>query len=175
MHSYLAIVFLLLSSVSGFAYTDPQPHRSPDGRHVIYNIGDTAAPEHYFEIRAKDGTVLLSTQEWLSTHANQIMWSSGGRFALISFDEGKLRATCVYSFDERKVVSLSHVIDGWTVPVRWVNSRTFIVENSGPHGGKARGDYYHNRETYRIRTLPFSLDRVYVGPTITTKDDSDIP
>lgn len=168
-------MFPILGCASGFAETDPQPHRSPDGRHAIYNIGDTAALGFYFEIRAKDGAVLFSSKGWAPTHASKILWSRDGRLVLISFDEGKYRATCVYSLDERKLVSLSHVTDGWTVPVRWVSPRTFVVENSGPHGGKARGGGYHYRETYRIRTQPFSLDCVYTCPTTWTQDDPDMP
>lgn len=60
-------------------------------------------------------------------------------------------------------MDLSHVIDGWTVPICWADPRLFVVENSGPHGGNARGGGYHYRQTYRIRTQPFRLDCVYTS------------
>lgn len=178
MRNRLAVLLLLASSVPVLADTDTAPHVSPDGRYAIYNVGDTAQPEHYFEIKTKDGEVLLTTNEkewerWTPTHANDIMWSSGSQFVLLSYDNGKYKSTAVYSFADRKLIDLSHVIDGWTVPIRWVSSRTFIVEDSGPHGGKARGGGYHYRKTYRIRSQPFRLDSVYTSPTITTEDDPD--
>ena len=169
------LAVLLIGCAPVFGDFDPKPHVSPDGRHAIHNIGDTANPDHCFEIRTKDGKVLLAAlgEPWVPTHANKILWSADSDFVLISFDEGKLKSTCVYSFREQKLVSLSHVGDGWTVPIRWVSPRTFIVEDSGPHGGKARGGGYHCRKTYRIRMQPFRLDCVYKSPTITTKDDPD--
>ena len=178
MRSLFAAITLAFAGGSAFADTDLTPHVSPDGRYSIYNIGDTAQPGIYFEIRTKTGEVLLTTDDkqwerWTPTHANTIMWSSDSQFVLLCYDNGKYRSTAVYSFADRKLIDLSHVIDGWTVPIRWVSSRTFVVEDSGPHGGKARGGGYHYRKTFRIRTVPFRLDCVYTSPTTTTEDDPD--
>lgn len=174
---FAALIFAFAASFVS-ADTDPKPHVSPDGRYSIHNIGDTAEPGIYFEIRTRDGEVLLTTnekeaQKWTPTHANDIMWSSDSQFVLLRYDDGKYYSTAIYSFAERKLIDLSHVIDGWTVPIRWVNSRSFVVEESGPHGGKARGGGYHYRKTYRIRTQPVRLDCVYTSPTITEEDDPD--
>ena len=72
----------------------------------------------------KDGKVLLAAlgEPWVPTHANKIIWSADSDFVLIAFDDGKYRCTCVYSFREQKLVSLSHVEDGWTVPIRWCST-----------------------------------------------------
>ncbi len=177
MRSCLATLLLLLaSSVSVLADPDGAASVSPDGRHAIHNLGDTAKGTQHFEIRTKEGEVLLTTDDkpWeRSTHANDIKWSADSQFVLLRYDDGKLYCTALYSFAERKLIDLSHVIDGWTVPIRWVSPRTFIIEDSGPHGGKARGGGYHYRKTYRIRAQPLRLDCVYTSPTITTQDDPD--
>ncbi|MCF7785171.1 MAG: hypothetical protein K9N47_03560 [Prosthecobacter sp.] len=178
MRSSIAALLLLASSVCVLAVTDEAPHVSPDGRHAIHNIGDTAKGEHHFEIRTKAGEVLLTThdkqwEKWTPTHANDILWSADSQFVLLRYHDGKHDSTALYSFTDRKLIDLSHVIDGWTVPIRWVSKRTFVVEDSGPHGGKARGGGYHYRKTYRIRSQPFRLDCVYTSPTITTQDDPE--
>ncbi len=178
MRSFLVAITFAFAGVSVSANTDSQPHVSPNGRYSIRNIGDTAEPAIHFEIQTKDGEVLLTTndkewQRWTPTHASDIMWSADSQFVLLRYDDGKYRSTAIYSFADHKLVDLSHVIDGWTVPIRWVSSRTFVVENSGPHGGKACGGGYHYRQTYRIRTQPFRLDSVYTGPTVTREDDPD--
>lgn len=178
MRSCLAAILLLASSVCVFAVTDLTPHVSPDGRHAIHNIGDTAQAEHHFEIRTRAGEVLLRTddqasQQWLPTHANDILWSADSQFVLLRYARGKLDCTALFSFADRKLIDLLHVDDGWTVPIRWVSKRTFIVEDSGPHGGKARGGGYHYRKTYRIRSQPLRLECVYTSPTITTQDDPE--
>lgn len=51
--------------------------------------------------------------------------------------------------------------------------RIFIVEDSGPHGGKARGGGCHYRKTWRIRLQPLRLECVYTSPTATTEDAPD--
>jgi hypothetical protein len=178
MRGLLAILIFAFVASPVLGENPPNPHISPDGRYSINNIGDTAAPGIYFEIRTRAGKVLLTKNDkewqwWTPTHANDIMWSSDSRFVLFRYNSGKLYGTAIYSFAERKLIDISHVIDGWTVPIRWVNSRSFVVENSGPHGGKARGGGYHYRQTYRIRMQPFRLDCVYTGPRITRKDDPD--
>jgi hypothetical protein len=178
MRSCLATLLLLTSSVCVLADTEAAPNVSPDGRHAIHNIGDTAKAEHHFEIRTRAGAVLLRTDDeaskrWLPTHASDILWSADSQFALLRYDDGKYYSTALYSFVDRKLIDLSHVIDGWTVPVRWVSRRTFIVEDSGPHGGKARGGGYHYRKTWRIRLQPLRLECVYTSPTVTTKDDPE--
>lgn len=178
MHSRLASLFLFASQVLLLAGTDTATHVSPDGRHAVCNVGDQAYGKHYFEIRTQAGEVLLTTNDktwerWTPTHADDIQWSADSQFVLLRYQNGKYDSTALYSFADRKLIDLSHVIDGWTVPIRWVSKRTFIVEDSGPHGGKARGGGYHYRKTYRIRTGPLRLDCVYTSPTITTKDDPD--
>lgn len=168
-----AVVLLAvgLSAVRVTAYEDPKPHPSPDGRHAIFNIGDTASLENYFEIRTREGEVLLSSRDkekdgWMPTHANKITWSRDGRYALFEYDVGKLKATAIYSFPDRKLIDFGHVADGWTVPVRWVSSRTFVIEHAGPRGGHAIGGEYRYRQTFRIRQDPFRVESVYVGRII---------
>lgn len=178
MRNFLPTLLFAFATAAVFAETDPKPHVSPDGRYTIHNIGDTAQGGIYFEIRTREGKVLLTTndkewQRWTPTHASDIKWSSDNQFVLLCYENGRYRSTAIYSFADHKLIDLSHVNDGWTVPLRWVSSRTFVVNNSGPHGGKARGGGYHYRQTYRIRTNPFRLDCVYTGPSITEKDDPD--
>jgi hypothetical protein len=88
VRSCLDAILLLASSVCVLAVTDLTPHVSPDGRHAIHNIGDTAQAEHHFEIRTRSGEVLLRTddqasQQWLPTHANDILWSADSQFVLL--------------------------------------------------------------------------------------------
>jgi hypothetical protein len=101
------------------------------------------------------------------------MWSADSQFVLLRYDDGKYQSTAIYSVTARKLIDLAHVTDGWTVPIRWVSPRSFVVENPGPHGGKARGGGYHYRQTYRIRAQPLRLDYVYTSPTTTRQDDPD--
>lgn len=178
MRRLLITLLLLTGSVAAWAVTDPEPQVSPDGRHAIHNVGDTAEGRHHFEIRTRAGEVLLRTDDepsktWTPTHASNILWSADSQFVLLRYDDGKYHATALYSFADGRLIDLSHVVDGWTVPVRWVSRRTFVVEESGPHGGKARGGGYHYRKTFRIRTGPLRLECVYTSPTVTTEDDPD--
>ena len=172
------IILLLASSVAVHAGTDDQVHVSPDGRFAIYNLGDTAQQDQYFEIRAKDGTVLSSTKDdtgerWLPSFATDIMWSSNHQFVLFCYEHGKYKCTGIYSFPARKFLSLDHILDGYTLPIRWRGPRTFIVENSSPRGGHAYRSPDHYRQTFRVRTQPFRLDCIYTAPTITGEEAPD--
>jgi len=61
MRSLITAIVFAFTVVSVLAVTDPQPHVSPDGRYSIHNIGDTAEVEKHFEIRTREGEVLLTT------------------------------------------------------------------------------------------------------------------
>ena len=172
---YFIAILLLASSVAVRADTDTKPHVSPDGRFAIYNVGDTAQSEYYFEIKAKDGTMLLSSKDgtgehWRPSHATQIMWSGDKQSVLFCYEDGKYKCTGIYSFAAHKFLSLDHVLDGYTVPVRWVGPRTFVVKNSTPMGGKALGGIHIWRQTYRITPSSTALRCIHTGPTTVTEE-----
>ncbi len=173
MRSLVATLLFAVTASCAFGDTDLTPHLSPDGRYAIYNVGDTADVSHHFEIRHRTGEVLFTSgaqdhlQGWTPTFAEDIRWSPDGRFVLLRYRDGKYDATALYALTERKLLDLSHVTDGWTVPVRWAGARSFVVEESGPHGGRALGGGYRRRVTYRIRPYPLHLECVHTGPTTT--------
>jgi hypothetical protein len=176
MHRFLYFLFFYAISNACNAVTDDTPHRSPNGAFAIHNIGDIAQRNHYFEIKTKEGAVLLSSNSdtWrrtgtdVPTYADDILWSSDSQFVLFSFNDSKQKGACVYSLPARKILSVFRVDDGYTVPIRWVSARTFIIKDSTPMGGKALGGVHISRKTYRIRFEPLTLECVYTSPTIVT-------
>ena len=170
-----AILLLAMAFSPGrvSALENPPPQPSPDGRHLIFNIGDTATGEIHFEIRTRQGKVLLNSKDkekngWPSTYATEIAWSKDSQFVLFRYNFGKYYGTALYSVPDQKLIDFSHIIDGWTVPVRWVSSRTFVIEHAGPRGGSSGVEYdeYYFRQTYRIRKEPFRVECVYTGPVV---------
>lgn len=171
----LITLFLCFSLFSvAYAVTDDTSHSSPNGIFAIYNAGDTAQGNQHFEVRSNDGTVLLSSTSdiWKHTcseapsHANDVLWNSAGNFVLFSFDDGKQKGTCLYSLLKREIISVFRVEDGWTIPIRWISSKTFVIKNSTPMGGKALGGVHIYRQTYRIH--PEGVERVYISKTFIT-------
>lgn len=157
--------------------------KSPSGQHVIFNLGDTARAEAYFELRTAKGEVLFSSNNgqhhllgldgrFPSTQVADVRWSPDGQFVLFAFDDGRYKAAALYSFADRMLISLGHIIDGYTVPIRWVSSRTFVVEHHWPMGGKARPQTRF-RETYRIHSNPFTLTCVYKSAKTRDKEQED--
>ncbi len=171
MPQLLCFLFLLFSWLQVHATTDNAPHPSPDGLFAIDNLGDTANGDHCFEIRTKAGAVVYSSQNSaelkLPTHASAIRWTPDSKFVLLWVQQGKYDSTCVFSTDDQKLIHLAlGEVDSYTVPVRWVGPRTFVVEVSGPHGHNARMDMWHYRKTYRVATHPFKLKCVATSRTI---------
>ncbi len=159
-------------------------YKSPSGRYSICNADYRPRAEAYFEIRTAGGDVLFSSKDdpsnslgldrrfFSGSYADDIIWSPDEQFALFTFYDGKYKVTVIYSFTARKLISLGHVTDGWTVPIRWVSSRTFVVEHHWPMGGKARSQTRY-RETYRVHMNPFTLDCVYKGAKTQDKEPED--
>ena len=169
IYSIVLLILLLASSNSSCASADDEPDTSPDGRYSIYNFGrSTWDWGSYYEIRSKDGTVLLSTKSDTNSpsHANEAMWSSDNQFVLFWYNHGQPKATGIYSFTEHKLLSLYPDLDGYTVPVRWIGPHTFVVENLTGMLGHDNGPVVHYRQTFRVHIHPFSIECIYTGPTI---------
>ena len=109
---------------------------------------------------------------FLNSDADDVIWSPNEKFVLFTFEDGKYRGTAIYSFADHKLISLGHVIDGWTVPIRWVSSRTFVVEHLTPNVGRVT-EQARWRESYRIRKDSFDLDCVYRGKEVTERWDTE--
>src|SRR6266576_3038654 len=81
----LASVFI---AASVFATTDSQPHSSPDAAYSVVNVGDSSRPDHHFQIVARDGAVLLSSDAAppleSGSFATSIQWSPDSRFIAFS-------------------------------------------------------------------------------------------
>ena len=164
----LAIIALLCSPA--YAVQDAQPHDSPNGAFTVANVGDTAQPDHYFQIRDREGRVLLSstTHQLLESgsFANSISWSSDSRFVAFSVRTSgpSIHDTFVYSTRTKELLRVPTSDDDYqTTPVRWRNARTLIVQTSGPVGGKATDDrsYYRYRRTIRISESPLRYEILY--------------
>ena len=169
----------LLISIFSFCQADRvhaqyEQSKSPSGRHAIWNLGNTASAEAYFEIRDASGKVLFSPKndpenslglggQFGSSYADDVMWSPHEEYVIFTYYDGKYKVTNVYSFASDKLISLGHVTDGYTIPVRWVSPHTFVVEHHWPMGGKARVQTRY-RESYRVRVHPFAIDSVYTTP-----------
>jgi hypothetical protein len=177
----LFLTFLLFASVPEVGFAQEDVHASPSNRFSIVNIGDTASANLRFEIRIRSGSVFFSSKDELAhslgvdphffkSHANNILWSPDEKSVLFSFNTGKQKSTAIFFFPEQKLISFGYVEDGYTLPVRWITSQKFVVENSTPMGGKALGGVRIWRQTYKIHLQPFGVECVYTGPTTVTVD-----
>lgn len=181
MQRFLCLILLLAAAAHAKAFTDEMPPPSPSGRYAVCNIGDTAQGFSYFEIKDKNGKVLFSRDDlgkllqvqpqFLSTHAANILWNRDEQAVLFSFDDGNVKATGLFSFAAGKAILLGHVQDGQTVPVRWKDSKSFVIENSGPYPGHHFGGIWHYEQTYQLRLQPIGVKCVYTSPTRREKGD----
>jgi len=164
----------ILIATSGLASADKTESTSPDGKYSI------CTPEHsdnelpFFVIRAKDGKVLYSSKEDGCWNASSIQWIRDGQLALFQVNSRRYHYASVFSVSENKVVYIYPEEERFsTVPIRWVNSRTFVVEISGPYTN-ARDPFIKYRKTYRVTAYPLKLESIYTGPKDITppmKDD----
>ena len=178
------LLLLLLSWTHAYAAAENgPPHLSPSGQYAIWNFGDPAQASDYFEIRTKDGSVLFAPKSDPKNSlgvdpaspvslADDILWSPDEQAVLFTFHDGKYKVTCVFSFTAKRLTSLGHVLDGYTVPVHWHGSRTFVVENHWPMGGPARTQSRF-RQTYRLHQNPFGVQCIHTSPTTKDKDGTD--
>lgn len=177
----LSFIILLFGATAGLVFAQEDEQASPSKRFSIVNIGDTSSGNNRFEFRIRGGSVFLSSKEELAqalgvdphffnSQANNVLWSPDEKSVLFSFDRGKQKDTAIFFFPEHKLISFGYVEDGYTLPIRWINSQEFIVENSTPMGGKALGGVRIWRQTYKIRLKPFGVECVYTGPTKVTEE-----
>ena len=177
MRFSLVLAFLNLTfSLGALALTDSDPHKSPNGKFLIANVGDTATGTHYFELRHSDGSVLFSLQTLkdfeMPSFAEDIHWSESGEFVALSVSTGK------YLHDTLVIATASGVplkiptddSDYQTRPVRWTKRGELIVETKAPYGGKADDDHgwarYQFRRTFRIRANGAKAECVYTSPVV---------
>ena len=171
------VLFLLaILALRTFAFTDPKPHKSPDGRFMIINVGDTAQYHHHFELRAADGFVVFTLKNLpefeLSSFAEDILWSKDSRFVALSFSTGTYRQdTLVISTATGKALKIpDEDTPGQTRPIRWTRLGELVVETKAPFGGKADDDLswlrYHYRRTFRVRDGGARVECVYRSPLV---------
>jgi hypothetical protein len=183
MNSFLLLVFIGCFTLRASAGSQGNQFKSPAGRHAIVNLGDGSRGEGYFEIQTTSGEVLFSPKHdpenslglghpFLDGFADDVIWSPNEKFVLFTFETGKYRATAIYSFADHKLISLGHVTDGRTVPVRWCSSRTFVVEHCWPTVGRMSPQTRY-RETYRVGKDSFALDCVYRGKWVSDEPESE--
>lgn len=176
--SDLLCVLLLLAILASrtFAFTDPKPHKSPDGRFMIINVGDTAQHDHHFELRAADGLVVFTLKGFsgfdVPSFAEDILWSKDGKFVAVSISTGKyLEDTLVIATATGRALNISTEDEDYqTRPIRWTRLGELVVETKAPFGGKADDDLswlrYHYRRTFRVRDGGAHVECVYRSPLV---------
>lgn len=166
----IAVAAFLCSAAH--AGQDPQAHSSPDRAFTIVNVGDKAQPDHHFEIRARNGRVLLSSATQLplesGSFASSIRWSADSRFVAFSVRTSGpyIRDTFIYSTRTSELLRVPTDDDDYqTAPVRWHDARTLIVQTRSPVGGKATEgrSYYQYRRTIRLSEPPLRQDTLYTS------------
>ena len=167
-----AIIAVLCSAA--YADQDPQPHPSPDGAFTVINVGDTAQPDHHFQLRSHDGRVLLSSDSHppleSGSFATAILWSPDSRFVAFSVRTSGpyIRDTFIYSTRTRSLLRLPTADDDYqTTPIRWHDARTLIVQTGAPFGGKATEEsarsFYQYRRTIRLAESPLRHETLYTS------------
>jgi len=180
MRLLIPLIWITIFLSRAFAGDEGEVNKSPSGHYLVWSGGYIGGHEGYFEIRTKEGKSLFSSKEDTkdslgtgglvpNSHAEDVYWSPGEKFVMFTFFDGKYKTTAVYSFVDRKLISLGHVQDGYTVPVRWISASALVVENHWPMGGKARPQSRY-LETYRVYTHPFHLKCTYKSPTTHEKE-----
>jgi len=168
MKSIACLVALSVVGSPAFAETDSPPHTSPNGKVSIFNIGDTAQPDHYFQIRSDDGRILISSNAYLGLTAGSfamaIRWSLDSHFVAFSVQTSGpyVRDTFIYSTQTNTLLMLpTKEDDHQTTPVRWHTANLLIIETRFPVGGKADHDTYSYRRTIRITDSPIHHETHY--------------
>ena len=158
-----------------FAVTDSQPHASPDGACRVINVGDTADPDHSFQIVARDGMVLLSSADspllQSGSFATAIVWARDSRLVAFSVRTSGpyIQDTFVFSPAEKSLIPIATDDDDHqTAPVRWLDSKTLVVATRYPIGGKADKPVHSYRRTLRVDVQPL---RCSVIRTSRVKDE----
>lgn len=157
------------------AMEDRVAHSSPDGAVTIKNVGDTAAPDHHFQIVSRGGEVLLASDKHpdlgTGSFAESIVWSPGGHYVAFSVRTSGpyIRDTFVYSLSSKQLVRVpTEDDDHQTRPVRWHGNHTLIVQTEAPFGGKAAEDKesasYRYRRTIRLSGSPIQFETLYTTP-----------
>jgi hypothetical protein len=177
MKPLLTILFFgaIASVTTSSAMEESVAHSSPDGSVAIKNVGDTAAPDHHFQIVSSDGVVLLTSNDHpnldAGSFAENIAWSPDGRHVAFSVRTSGpyIHDAFVYSVPSKQLVRvLTEDDDYQTRPVRWHDNRTLIVQTEGPFGGKATEDKesasYRYRRTIRISENPIRFETLYTTP-----------
>src|SRR6478752_473241 len=115
LHRMKTILTILLSGVfaglgTSSAMEDRVSHSSPGGSVTIKNVGDTAAPDHHFQIVSRGGDVLLASDKHpdleTGSFAESIAWSPDGRHVAFSVRTSGpyMRDTFVYSVRSKQLV-----------------------------------------------------------------------
>jgi hypothetical protein len=182
MKTSLAIVlfFLLGGLATSKAMEDRVDHSSPDGSVTVRNIGDTANPDHHFQIIGRSGDVFLSSDKYpdleSGSFAENIAWTADGHFVAFSVRTSGpyIRDTFVYSVRSKKLAQVRTEDDDYqTRPVRWHDNHTLIVQTDAPNGGKATEDKasasYRYRRTLRIFGSPIQFEALYTTPRTHSK------
>lgn len=177
MKKFLTIVIfgVFAGLVTSSAMEDRVAHSSPDGSATVRNIGDTAAPDHHFQIVGRDDDVLLSSDKHsdlqTGSFAESIVWSPDGHYVAFSVRSGGpyIRDTFVYSVQSKTLARvLTEDDDCQTRPVRWRIRDTLIVQTNGPFGGKATEGKelasYRYRRTIRLSDSPIQFETLYTTP-----------
>jgi hypothetical protein len=144
-----------------FAETDAQLHSSPNGTYRVVNVGDTASPDHFFQIVARDGAVLLSSADSAllesGSFATAILWTPDSRLVAFSVRTSGpyVRDTFVFSPEEKSLIRIpTEDDDHQSAPVRWTDSKTLVVATRSPIGGKADKPVHSYHRTIRVQTRP---------------------
>ena len=183
MKTFLTIVFfgLFAGLATSNAAEDRVDHSSPDGSVTVRNIGDTANPDHHFQIVGRSGDVLLSSDKYQDlesgSFAENIAWTADGHHVAFSVRTSGpyIRDTFIYSVRSKQLVRVPTEDDDYqTRPVRWHDNHTLIVQTGAPFGGKATEDNesasYRYRRTIRISGSPIQFETLYTTPRTHPKE-----
>jgi hypothetical protein len=171
----IALFGLFAGMGKSSAVEDSVSYSSPDGSITVRNIGDSAAPDHHFQIVGRSGGVMLSSAKHpdleSGAFAENILWASDGACVAFSVRTSgpHIRDTFIYSVLSKQLVRVPTKDDDYqTRPVRWHDNHTLIVQTDAPYGGKATEDKvstsYRYRRTIRISGSPLQLDTLFTTP-----------
>lgn len=182
MKTFLAIVLfgIIACLATSSAIEDRVAHASRDGSIIVKNIGDTADPDHHFQIVSHGGDVLLASDKHPNlksgSFAENITWTLDCHYVAFSvLTSGPyIRDTFVYSVRSKQLVRVPTKDEDYqTRPVRWHDNHTLIVQTAAPFGGKATEDKesasYRYRRTIRLSGSPIQFETLYTTPRIHPK------
>ncbi|MDQ6624020.1 MAG: hypothetical protein M3Y86_11135 [Verrucomicrobiota bacterium] len=173
MNSAAKVLLAVFVAATCHGATDSLRYRSPDGAFSVMNVGDSAYPDHYFEIRDRNGHVLLASNSFPSlesgSFASSIRWSPDSAFVAFSvLTSGPyLQDAFVYSIGDRSLLRiLTKEVDYETTPLRWIDPHTLILQSRTPVGGKASDDRptYRFRRTVRLSSSPLRYKVIDASP-----------